>query len=127
VIWGGVLGLVAYALYRNVALGGVMALAMLLNLVVAALAGIFIPLAMERFGRDPAVGSSVFLTFVTDSMGFFIFLGSRPSSCSRDEAPVLRALAGCAAAPRCAAGGSSPRRGGAQRAREDPPHARIPR
>jgi magnesium transporter len=75
VIWGGVLGLIAYALYRNVALGGVMALAMLLNLMVAALSGIFIPLAMERFGRDPAVGSSVFLTFVTDSMGFFIFLG----------------------------------------------------
>jgi len=58
-----------------VALGGVMALAMLLNLMVAALAGMFIPLAMERFGRDPAVGSSVFLTFMTDSMGFFIFLG----------------------------------------------------
>jgi magnesium transporter len=75
VVWGGVLGLAAWALYRNVALGGVMALAMLLNLVVAALAGIFVPLAMERFGRDPAVGSSVFLTFITDSMGFFIFLG----------------------------------------------------
>ena len=75
VIWGGVLGVVAWLLYRNVALGGVMALAMLLNLVVAALAGIFIPLTMERFGRDPAVGSSVFLTFITDSMGFFIFLG----------------------------------------------------
>jgi magnesium transporter len=42
---------------------------------VGALAGIFIPLAMDRFGRDPAMGSSVFLTFVTDSMGFFIFLG----------------------------------------------------
>jgi magnesium transporter len=75
VVWGGVLGMAAWALYRNVALGGVMALAMLLNLIVAALAGIFIPLAMERFGRDPAVGSSVFLTFITDSMGFFIFLG----------------------------------------------------
>jgi len=75
VVWGGVLGILTYLLYRNVALGGVMALAMLLNLVVAALAGLFIPLAMERFGRDPAVGSSVFLTFVTDSMGFFIFLG----------------------------------------------------
>jgi magnesium transporter len=75
VVWGGVLGIVTFLLYRNVALGGVMALAMLLNLVVAALAGLFIPLAMERFGRDPAVGSSVFLTFVTDSMGFFIFLG----------------------------------------------------
>jgi magnesium transporter len=75
VVWGGVLGLIAFGLYRNMALGGVMALAMLLNLIVAALAGIFIPLAMERFGRDPAVGSSVFLTFMTDSMGFFIFLG----------------------------------------------------
>jgi magnesium transporter len=75
VVWGGVLGIAAWALYRNVALGGVMALAMLLNLIVAALAGFFIPLAMDRFGRDPAVGSSVFLTFVTDSMGFFIFLG----------------------------------------------------
>jgi magnesium transporter len=75
VLWGGVLGIAAWALYRNVALGGVMALAMLLNLIVAALAGIFVPLAMERFGRDPAVGSSVFLTFITDSMGFFIFLG----------------------------------------------------
>jgi magnesium transporter len=74
-LWGSVLGVVAWLLYRNVALGGVMALAMLLNLVVAALAGLFIPLAMERFGRDPAIGSSVFLTFVTDSMGFFIFLG----------------------------------------------------
>jgi len=74
-VWGTVLGVVAGMLYHNVALGGVMALAMLLNLVVAALAGIFIPLSMERFGRDPAVGSSVFLTFVTDSMGFFIFLG----------------------------------------------------
>jgi magnesium transporter len=75
VVWGGVLGMAAWGLYRNVALGGVMALAMLLNLVVAALAGFFIPLAMDRFGRDPAVGSSVFLTFITDSMGFFIFLG----------------------------------------------------
>ncbi len=75
VVWGGVVGIAAWALYRNVALGGVMALAMLLNLVVAALAGIFIPLAMERVGRDPAVGSSVLLTFVTDSMGFLIFLG----------------------------------------------------
>jgi len=75
VVWGGVLGIAAWALYRNVALGGVMALAMLLNLVVAALAGFFIPFLMDRFGRDPAVGSSVFLTFITDSMGFFIFLG----------------------------------------------------
>ena len=75
VIWGGVLGVVAFLLYQNLALGGVMALAMLLNLIVAALAGLMIPITMDRFGRDPALGSSVFLTFITDSMGFFIFLG----------------------------------------------------
>jgi magnesium transporter len=75
VVWGGVLGILTWGLYGSVALGGVMALAMLLNLMVGALTGFFIPILMERFGRDPAVGSSVFLTFVTDSMGFFIFLG----------------------------------------------------
>jgi magnesium transporter len=75
VVWGAAVGLFAWALYRNVALGGVMALAMLLNLIVAALAGIFIPLVMERMKRDPALGSSVLLTATTDSMGFFIFLG----------------------------------------------------
>jgi magnesium transporter len=75
VVWGAAVGVFAWALYRNVALGGVMALAMLLNLIVAALAGIFIPLVMERMNRDPAMGSSVLLTATTDSMGFFIFLG----------------------------------------------------
>jgi magnesium transporter len=52
-----------------------MALAMLLNLIVAALAGIFIPMTLDKMKRDPAIGSSVLLTFITDSMGFFIFLG----------------------------------------------------
>jgi magnesium transporter len=48
---------------------------MLLNLLVSALVGIVVPMAMQRMGRDPAIGSSVLLTFTTDSMGFFIFLG----------------------------------------------------
>jgi len=74
-VWGSAVGLFAWLLYSNLALGGVMALAMLLNLIVAALAGIFIPMFLERVKRDPAVGSSVLLTFTTDSMGFFIFLG----------------------------------------------------
>ncbi|MDP2029977.1 MAG: magnesium transporter [Thiobacillus sp.] len=74
-MWGSVVGVFAWLLYRNPALGGVMALAMLLNLLVAALAGIFIPMTLERLKRDPAIGSSVMITFVTDSMGFFIFLG----------------------------------------------------
>jgi magnesium transporter len=58
-----------------VPLGLVMTSAMLLNLLLGALVGILIPLAMQRMGRDPAIGSSVMLTAVTDSGGFFIFLG----------------------------------------------------
>src|SRR5437660_570988 len=75
VIWGCLLGAVAYTLYGNVALGGVMALAMVLTLVLAAVMGVAIPWLRSRFGRDPAVGSSVLITACTDSGGFFIFLG----------------------------------------------------
>jgi magnesium transporter len=75
VVWGGVAGLFAYLLYRSVPLGLVMMGAMLLNLLVAALVGMIVPLVMQKMGRDPAIGSSVLLTFTTDSMGFFIFLG----------------------------------------------------
>ncbi len=75
VIWGGVMGLVAAVLYKDVALGLVMVLAMTLNLMLAALMGVLIPISMLKLGRDPAVGSSVLITAVTDSGGFFIFLG----------------------------------------------------
>jgi magnesium transporter len=74
-VWGTLLGALAYLFYRNIALGGVMALAMILNLVLAALMGVAIPLLRARLGRDPAVGSSVLITACTDSGGFFIFLG----------------------------------------------------
>jgi magnesium transporter len=74
-IWGGVLGVIAYALYGNFNLGLVMMAAMALNLLLAALMGVVIPLSMNKFGRDPAVGSSVLITAVTDSGGFLIFLG----------------------------------------------------
>lgn len=74
-VWGSVLGLIAYGLYHNVALGLVMTGAMTLNLLLAAVMGVMIPLAMAKFGRDPAVGSSVLITAMTDSGGFFIFLG----------------------------------------------------
>ena len=62
-------------LYDDMALGGVMMLAMVLNLLVAAMMGVIIPLTMTRLGRDPAVGSSVMITAITDTGGFFIFLG----------------------------------------------------
>jgi magnesium transporter len=75
VFWGGMLGLIAFALYGNYKLGLVMMAAMTLNLLLAAIMGVTIPLMMTKFGRDPAVGSSVLITAVTDSGGFFIFLG----------------------------------------------------
>ncbi len=74
-LWGGVLGGIAFALYGNYQLGLVMMAAMTLNLLLAAFMGVMIPLMMNRIGRDPAVGSSVLITAVTDSGGFFIFLG----------------------------------------------------
>ncbi len=74
-MWGGVMGVVTYLLYDNIPLGGVMAAAMLLNQLVAAMAGFFPPALLDRFGLDPAFGSAVLTTFITDSMGFFIFLG----------------------------------------------------
>jgi magnesium transporter len=74
-IWGGVLGLIAFALYQNPTLSLVMTAAMTLNLLLAAVMGVVIPLLMTKFGRDPAVGSSVLITAMTDSGGFFIFLG----------------------------------------------------
>ena len=73
--WGVLVGLLALLLYGSLALAGVMAAAVFLNLVVAALAGVAVPLALRWTGRDPAQGSSVMLTFVTDGMGFFLFLG----------------------------------------------------
>jgi magnesium transporter len=75
IVWGGAMGLLAFALYQNGQLSLVMGAAMLLNLIIAALVGILVPLGLRRLGRDPALGSSVLLTFTTDSMGFFIFLG----------------------------------------------------
>ena len=74
-VWGGVMGIVSILLYRQVSLGLVMVLAMTLNLLLAALMGVLIPMTMMKLGRDPAVGSSVMITAVTDSGGFFIFLG----------------------------------------------------
>ncbi len=56
-------------------LGGVIAAAMLFNILIAGMAGVLVPLTLERYGADPAVASSVFVTMVTDSMGFLAFLG----------------------------------------------------
>lgn len=75
IIWGSVLGLIAWQMYDHITLGLVMALAMLLNQLLAAIMAVSIPVIMQRLGRDPALGSSVLITACTDSGGFFIFLG----------------------------------------------------
>ncbi|MGD9425557.1 magnesium transporter [Pantoea sp. NSTU24] len=73
--WGGIMGAITWLMYDNMALGGVMMLAMALNLLLAALMGVLVPLVMTKMKRDPAVGSSVLITALTDTGGFFIFLG----------------------------------------------------
>jgi magnesium transporter len=74
-MWGSVVGIFAFLIYRSIPLSLVMMLAMILNLLLAATVGVLIPLTLHKFGRDPAAGSSVMITAVTDSGGFFIFLG----------------------------------------------------
>jgi magnesium transporter len=62
-------------IYSNPVLGGVIASAMVINNIVAGLAGILVPVTLDRFDIDPAVSSAVFVTTATDCMGFFSFLG----------------------------------------------------
>jgi magnesium transporter len=70
-----IMALIAVAWFGTGKLGFVIGTAMVVNLLAAALAGIFIPLALNRMGFDPAVSSTVFVTTVTDVVGFFAFLG----------------------------------------------------
>ena len=69
------IGTVAATWFQNVNLGGIIAAAMVINMFAAALAGILIPLTLDRLKVDPAVASAVFVTTVTDVVGFFAFLG----------------------------------------------------
>ncbi len=78
-VWNGatiaVLIGIATALVFTPQLGAVIALAMVINIVTAGLAGVLVPVIFDRLDQDPAVASSVFVTMITDSMGFFAFLG----------------------------------------------------
>ncbi len=74
-LFGVLIGLAAGAWFQDINIGGIIAVAMLINMIAAALAGIMIPLLLDRFGADPAVSSAVFVTTVTDVTGFFAFLG----------------------------------------------------
>ncbi|RRQ23411.1 magnesium transporter [Guyparkeria sp. SCN-R1] len=75
VVWGGVLGLVTFLMYQNAGVSAVMVAAVSLNFLSAAFFGVTIPILRTRMGRDPALGSAVMITAITDSGGFFIFLG----------------------------------------------------
>ncbi len=74
-LWALIVALVAIAWFHNLALGLIIAIAMIINLVFAALAGVAIPIAVRRLGIDPALASGVALTTVTDVVGFLAFLG----------------------------------------------------
>ena len=75
VLFALIIGLVAAVWFESTGLGGVIAVAMVVNMMAAALAGILIPLVLDRFGADPAIASGTFVTTVTDVVGFFAFLG----------------------------------------------------
>ncbi|MEM6277359.1 MAG: magnesium transporter [Pseudomonadota bacterium] len=75
VIFAIVMGIVGIIWFGSPALGGVIAAAMVINLVVAGLAGTAIPVVLEKLGIDPALASGAFVTTVTDVVGFFAFLG----------------------------------------------------
>ncbi len=74
-LFGCAIGIIAGLWFKDVNLGGIIATAMLINMFAAAIAGIIIPLLLDKFGADPAVSSAVFVTAVTDIVGFFSFLG----------------------------------------------------
>ncbi|MEZ0496326.1 magnesium transporter [Sphingomonas sp. IW22] len=75
-----VIGVAVALFFSNPALGMVIGAAMLCNILIAGLAGVVVPLTLERLKADPAISSSVFVTMVTDSMGFLVFLGLATAS-----------------------------------------------
>ena len=74
-LWGGLVGIYAYLLYNRWDLGVVMVVSMILCFLSGAAAGFAVPVIMQRFGRDPALGTTVVISAVTDTLGFLIFLG----------------------------------------------------
>ena len=70
-----IIGAVVWGWYGSAALGGVIAAAMVVNLLVAGMAGILVPIGLDKLGADPALASGTFVTTVTDIVGFFVFLG----------------------------------------------------
>ena len=70
-----IIGTIVALIFANAMLGGVIAAAMMTNIMVAGVAGVLVPLTLDRLGADPAISSSIFVTMTTDSIGFLAFLG----------------------------------------------------
>jgi len=75
ILWSLVVAAIASLWFGNIYLGGVIAVAMVCNLIIAAMAGVLLPIILKKAGIDPALAGGVVLTTITDMMGFFIFLG----------------------------------------------------
>ena len=75
VVLGAILALIVLLWFHNIGLSLVIFVALTCNLLFAAIAGVMVPVMLKRAGYDPALASSIFLTTVTDVMGFFTFLG----------------------------------------------------
>jgi magnesium transporter len=75
VLWATVVGIIAGWWFSDVIMGIIIGCAILINMAVAALAGVLVPIILQRFKQDAALSGSVILTTVTDVVGFFTFLG----------------------------------------------------
>ena len=75
IVFAVLIAIVGYVWFGDIMLGVVLAAAMVVNLVVAGMAGILIPIGLDKAGADPALASGAFVTTVTDVVGFFAFLG----------------------------------------------------
>ena len=73
--WACVVAVIVIFWFGDTSLGFIIGLAMMINLIVAALAGAVIPMGLKRYGIDPAIAGGVLLTTVTDVVGFMTFLG----------------------------------------------------
>ncbi|WP_371377957.1 magnesium transporter [Thalassotalea aquiviva] len=75
-LWAVLISIICYFWFENPLLSFLIALAIVINMLVASLSGVYIPVLLEKFGVDPAIAGSVILTTVTDVVGFWVFLGS---------------------------------------------------
>ena len=75
IAFAAIIAVVGVIWFGNPMLGVVLAIAMIGNMAIAGLAGILVPLSLDKFGADPALASGTFVTTVTDVVGFMLFLG----------------------------------------------------